>query len=167
MMKKMNAKCTRHSNEVIHATCIATGEEKFIANGRECAEFLHCSAPHIYIMLDEARKLGKPKTVKGWKLEWTTSVKDDVLTEVKAVRKAEVNFSNGKLETTIEKAKARLKMISKMNKKRRKRLANTRLREGHPRYVATANMLKKMENRAKALKIEVDAMQALLKGDNT
>ena len=166
-MKKMNARSTKHSNEVIHAICIATGEEKFIANGRECAEFLHCSAPHIYMMLDEARKLGKPKTVKGWKLEWTTSVKDDVLTEVKAVRKAEVNLSNGRLESAIAHAKARLKMISKMNKKRRKRLANTRLREGHPRYVATANMLKKMENRAKTLKIEVDAMQALLKGDNT
>lgn len=162
-MKKMNAKNTKHSNEVIHATCIATGEEKFIANGRECAEFLHCSAPHIYIALDEARKLGTPKVVKGWKLEWTTSVKDDVLTEVKAVRKAEVSLSNGKLESAVAHAKARLKVIANMNKKRRKRLASTRLREGHPRRVATENMLKKMEKRQKALELEVEAMQKLLK----
>ena len=67
MMRRLHAKCTNHSMEVVRAVNKKTGEVKYFANGRQCAQAIHCSHVAAYKCLNPEHY---GYSVKGWCLTW-------------------------------------------------------------------------------------------------
>lgn len=67
MLRRLHAKRTNHSTEVVRAVNKKTGEVKYFANGRQCAQAIHCSHVAAYKCLNPEHY---GYSVKGWCLTW-------------------------------------------------------------------------------------------------
>lgn len=90
-LKSLHAKRTDHSKEVVKAVSKQTGEIKYFANGRQCAQSLGCSNVSVYNCLNPNHY---GSSVKGWLLTWvpvteeTKDIKDlQRQTKSKAMKK--------------------------------------------------------------------------------
>ena len=110
--RSINHVNTVHSGEVIKATNLQTNEVRYFANGKHCAESIGCSAPLVYMNLNQNHYA---KSAKGWVLEWTTDIGKKEVNAMKKQRR-EDNEKRLKQKEELKKKKEKMKLVNMLNK---------------------------------------------------
>lgn len=107
---------------MIEAVNQKTGEVKYFANGKHCADIIKCSSPAVYLVLERTKE-NKKASIKGWTLKWTKDFNEDDLTTIKKERSAVSRvLRRGKFDLRIKKLEDLVKHIERSIKNREKKV---------------------------------------------
>lgn len=123
-MRSLHSTSHQHRDEVIEAVNQKTGEVKYFANGKHCADIIKCSSPAVYLVLERTKE-NKKASIKGWTLKWTKDFNEDDLSTIKRERSAVSRvLKRGKFDSMIKKLEDTVKHIEKSIKTREKKVSS-------------------------------------------
>jgi len=123
-MRSLHSTSHQHRDEVIEAVNQKTGEVKYFANGKHCADIIKCSSPAVYLVLERTKE-NKKASIKGWTLRWTKDFNEDDLSTIKKERSTVSRvLKRGKFDSRIKKLEDTVKHIEKSIKTREKKVGS-------------------------------------------